>query len=244
MTKLHQLLPINKGRTTEGNEALTRAHHDFARTPLLSGLTRNYAPHDDEGEKLPGESQLVQVKSADILSRLTKQLTTMFSTQLTVDTTNRHAIADVIVDGQTLLTNVPATYLLWLEKKLVDLRTFIQNIPVLDPAEEWTFDTHLGVWRSAPKQTLRAKKVLRNHVKAPATDKFPAQVDVYHEDVAVGVWTTVKFSGAMPATDVAKMRARVVKLQEAVKMAREQANSVDVTDQGAGLVLDYVFDGF
>ena len=48
-------------------------------------------------------------------------------------------------------------------------------------------------------QTLRTKKVPRNHVKAEATEKHPAQVEVYYEDVAVGYWTTVKFSGALPA---------------------------------------------
>jgi hypothetical protein len=35
-------------------------------------------------------------------------------------------------------------------------------------------------------------------VKAEATEKHPAQVEVYHEDVVVGQWKTVKFSGALP----------------------------------------------
>lgn len=71
-------------------------------------------------------------------------------------------------------------------------------------------------------RTVRTKKVPRNHVKAEATDKHPAQVDVYYEDVPVGYWTTVKFSGALPARRVNELLDRVEKLQQAVKFAREE----------------------
>lgn len=90
--------------------------------------------------------------------------------------------------------------------------------------------------------TVRSRKVLRNHVKAEATEHHPAQVDVYTEDVAVGTWTTTKFSGALPATRVRELRDRVVKLQQAVKFAREQANATAVTDAKAGdAVFGYLF---
>jgi len=49
-------------------------------------------------------------------------------------------------------------------------------------------------------------------------------VDVYLEDVAVGTWNIVKFSGAQPATRVRELTDRADKLQQAVKYAREQAN--------------------
>lgn len=56
-----------------------------------------------------------------------------------------------------------------------------------------------------PESTL--VQVPRNHVKAEATDKHPAQVEVYHEDVPVGYWTTVKFSGALPARRVNELQS-------------------------------------
>ncbi len=59
-------------------------------------------------------------------------------------------------------------------------------------------------------------------MKAEATDKHPAQVGVYYEDVAVGFWRTVKFSGALPAKRVGELLERVEKLQQAVKFARER----------------------
>jgi hypothetical protein len=76
--------------------------------------------------------------------------------------------------------------------------------------------------------------VPRNHVKAEATDKHPAQVEVYFEDVTVGTWTTTKFSGALPATRVHELEARVEKLAHAVKFAREEANGFEVSDRRVG----------
>jgi hypothetical protein len=88
-------------------------------------------------------------------------------------------------------------------------------------------------------QTVRTKKIPRNHVKAEATEHHPAQVEVYYEDVPVGYWRTVKFSGAMPARRVNEILERVEKLQQAVKFAREEANSVEIEDQRIGETVFY-----
>lgn len=98
-------------------------------------------------------------------------------------------------------------------------------------------------WKTEPVRTLRTKKVPRNHVKAEATEKHPAQVEVYYEDVPIGYWTTVKFSGgALPARRVNELLDRVEKLQQAVKFAREEANGAEVTDQRVGdAVFGYLF---
>jgi len=67
-------------------------------------------------------------------------------------------------------------------------------------------------------------------------------VEVYYEDVTVGHWRTIKFSGALPATRVNELLARVEKLQEAVKFAREEANNLEVEDVKTGeAVLSYLF---
>jgi hypothetical protein len=60
------------------------------------------------------------------------------------------------------------------------------------------------------------------------------QVEVYYEDVPVGYWSTTKFSGALPARRVHELTTRVERLQAAVKFAREEANSMAVTDQRVG----------
>ncbi|GCE12558.1 DUF7873 family protein [Tengunoibacter tsumagoiensis] len=242
MPKLNQVIAIEKGTKSRSLQELTDAHHSLQKPTLLSGISRTYRPKDEEGEQLPPESTRVQLRSEEIIRQTTDSLVKLFDIVATKDWANCKAKADVVVDGTVLLSQVPATYLLFLEKQLVDLHTFIKKLPVLDAAESWTFDTSADCWATEPVQTLKTKKVPRNHVKAEATEKHPAQVEVYYEDIVVGSWRTVKFSGALPAQRVNELLARVEKLQEAVKFAREEANNLEVEEQKLGAkVFQYLF---
>lgn len=239
---MNQIVALEKGVKARTHSELTEAHHALQKPGLLAGLTRTYTPKDEEGERFPSETSKVQVLASDMVRRTKTILTRLFDVTATKDATNCRAKADVVVDGKVLAKDVPATYLLFLEKQLVDIATFVRKLPTLDPAETWVKDPTTGAFRTDPVETAKTKKIPRNHVKAPATDKHPAQVEVYQEDVVVGTWKTVKFSSAMPATEVRDMLERVEKLQQAVKFAREEANSVEVTELTPGdALLSYVF---
>ena len=242
MAKLNQIIAVEKGVKAKSFADLTAAHHDVQKTTLLSGLSRTYQPRDEEGEQLPPESTRVQVKAEDAIATTAATLTRLFDVTATKDWANCVAKADVTVDGHTLVEGAPVSYLLFLEKQLVDLHTFVKKLPVLDPSESWTRDESSDAWRTEPVKTHRTKKVYRNHVKAEATKEHPAQVEVYTEDATVGYWTLVKFSGALPARRVNDLLERVEKLQHAVKFAREEANGTEVTDQHVGgAVFGYLF---
>ncbi|MGK3994919.1 DUF7873 family protein [Sorangium sp. So ce1024] len=242
MPRLNQIIAIEKGVKTRSHQRLTEAHHALQKPALLSGISRTYRAKDEEGEQLPPEATRVQVKAEDIIRSTVEILSELFDVTATKDYTNCKARADVVVDGKVLLTGAPVTYLLFLEKQLVDLQTFIRKLPVLDASESWTFDPSADSWATEPVQSARTKKIPRNHVKAEATDKHPAQVEVYHEDVVVGYWKTVKFSGALPARRINELLDRVEKLQKAVKFAREEANNQTAEEQKVGAaVLGYIF---
>jgi hypothetical protein len=240
--RLNQIVAIEKSIKSRSFQELTDAHHALQKPALLSGIARTYRPKDEEGEQLPPESTKVQIKANEIIRQTAEILTRLFDVTATKDWANCNARADVIVDGKTLVAQVPITHLLFLEKQLVDLLTFIRKLPVLDASETWTFDPSADTYATEPVQTVRTKKIPRNHVKAEATEKHPAQVEVYYEDVAVGYWRTVKFSGALSAQRVNELLTRVEKLQQAVKFAREEANNLQVDDQKVGeAVLGYLF---
>jgi hypothetical protein len=242
VTQLNQILAVEKGVKTRVDRAVTDAYHQLQKAPLLSGIARTYQPRDDEGERLPSEATKVQIKADTVLDGIADHLTRLIDVVATKDAANCRARGEVVVDGRMLLANVPVTTLLFLEKKLTDIATIIGKLPVLDPSETWTFDQAANCWATEPVQTVRTKKVPRNHVLAEATDRHPAQVQMYTEDTVAGYWTTVKFSGALPATRVAQLARRVDKLREAVQVAREQANSAEVTDVEHGAVIfDYLF---
>jgi hypothetical protein len=242
MARLNQIIAVEKGVKSRSFAELTEAHHALQKSALLSGIARTYQPKDEEGEQLPPESTRVQVKADEVIRQTVAILTRLFDVTATKDWTNCDARADVVVDGEPLLREVPVAHLLFLEKQLVDLHTFVKKLPVLDAAESWNYDASADCYATDPVQTVRTKKIPRNHVKAEATEKHPAQVEVYYEDVTVGYWRTVKFSGALPAKRVNELLERVEKLQQAVKFAREEANGVEVTDRTAGeKVLGYIF---
>lgn len=242
MPRLNQIIAVEKGVKTRSHQRLTEAHHALQKPALLAGIARTYRPKDEEGEQLPPEATKVQVKAEEIIKSTAEILTELFDVTATKDYSNCKARADVVVDGKVVLTGAPVTYLLFLEKQLVDLTTFIKKLPVLDASESWVFDPSADCWATEPLQTARTKKIPRNHVKAEATEKHPAQVEVYYEDVVVGYWKTVKFSGALPAKRVNELLERVEKLQKAVKFAREEANNQAADEQKVGAaVLGYIF---
>ncbi len=242
MTKLNQVIAIEKATKGKAHGDLTEAHQQLLKPALLAGISRTYRPKDEEGERMPPESTRVQLRGEEVLRRTAEVLTQLFDVVATKDSANCAARADVTVDGTVLLAKVPVTYLLFLEKQLVDVHTFVKKLPVLDPSEAWVSDPAQNCWATDPVETLRTKKVPRNHVKAEATEKHPAQVEVYYEDITIGYWRTVRYSGALPARRVSDLLERVEKLQSAVKFAREEANAIDAPSVRAGeAVFRYLF---
>lgn len=225
--RLNQVIAIENGAKTTAHERLTSLYQLLAKHALLSGISRTYQPRQEDGDPLPPEQTRVQIRAEDSLEECAAILTDLFDVTATREWANSKAVADIVVGGETLLKAVPITYLLFLEKKLVDLHTFVSKLPVLDQAETWHRDTAQNAWATEPTQSVRTKKIPRTLVKAEATDHHPAQVDVWHEDVPVGDWRQVKYSGAMEATRVRELVRRVEELQRAVKFSREQANSIE-----------------
>jgi hypothetical protein len=242
MARLNQILAIEKGAKTRAQRVLTQAHQSLLKPAMLEGIARTYRSLADDGEQFPPESKRVQLKAVDAIAEVAAELTRLFDVTATKEAANQEANADVIVDGEPLITDVPVTYLLFLEKQLVDIRTFIEKLPTLDPTQEWDIDPAQGLYATPPVETAKTRKVPRNHVLAAATDKHPAQVEVWHEDVVVGYWSRKLYSGALPAGRVEELLKRVIKLQDAVKVAREEANVRDVEDTHYGKnVFDYLF---
>lgn len=240
--KLNQVIAVEKGIKAGANDAVTAFYHTVQKPNLFAGISRNYSPIKEDGQQLPSESTLVQQQVLKGLSGLATEFSKLFDIVATKETGNTTARGNIIVNGQTILGQVPVTVLLFLEKQLKDIRTVISKVPVLDPAESWQFNGVTKQYETASVKTIKTQKVPRNHVKAEATEKHPAQVELYYEDVPVGTWSTIKSSGAVPQSLVNTYLGRVDELLLAVKTAREEANSVAITDVHIGKpVFDFLF---
>ena len=242
MAKLNQIVAIETGLKPDVYSEVTKLHQRVQKSQLLNGHIRSYKPNDDEGERLPGTQERVQIRANDVLNRVSEILTRLFDVTLTKDVANTQATADVKVNGQVLIAGVPATYLLFLAKQLSDLETFVKKVPTLDESEYWGLNTDTGLYETPAAQTVRSKKIPRVLVKYPPTDKHPAQTETWQEDVPVGMWSVTKRSGALSPERQRILLDRITALQEAVKVAKEEANSVEVTDRKAGkAVFDFLF---
>jgi hypothetical protein len=241
MSKLNQILAIEKGIKTRVYTELQELQAATQKANLVNGFTKTYQPRDEDGETYPPESQKVQFEYQSVLDRIASSLVELFDITATKDWANTMTKADVVIDGKVLVAAVPAPYLLFLEKQLAELSTTVEKMSELDPGSDWNVDPSTGLFKTEPTATQRTKKVQRAIVLYAATEHHPAQTQLITEDVVVGQWVTVKLSGAVPVPRKKALLARIEKLSHAVKFAREQANGADVDDRKVGrIVLDYL----
>lgn len=234
MTKLNQIVAVVEGGLkTRTDTTVTKIYHDFQKPPLFNGFSRVYTPLNEDGETFPSERNMVQKNVPDALDVLKDAYTRLFDATYTRDEANTQARGEVKLNG-TVLFSAPVPFLLFFKKQLDYLRTELNKVPTLDPAEEWKKDPHTGLYRTEGVKNNKTRKVPEVIVKYPATDKHPAQTEIFTKDETVGHWETVKFSGAISQKDKDKILERVNALSDAVKVAIEHANDLEVEQQKIG----------
>ncbi len=240
--KLNQILAVEKGVKVRTYSALTEMHKAAQTAALFQGFSKTYTPVAEDGHPQAQQTQKVQKNAEEMFAEAQKALIDLFDITATKDWGNQTAKADLVVDGKVILANVPATYLLFLDKQLSDLRTLIGSTTELDGSVDWSKDPSSGLFKSPAIQTSTSQKVQKALVLHPPTDKHPAQTQLITEDQVVGHWFNVKQSGALPTPRKKELVGRVQKLLDAVKVALEDANMTRVEDQKTGeAVLSYIF---
>lgn len=243
-TRISQILAVVGGVKTDVTAQLAAITHNLSVPDLVDGLEKTYRPRAEPTPggppvlQRPAQSKKVQVTVDDALGKIAALLTRQFDVTRTLDESKTRAAANVTVDGEILLSQVTTDHLVYLERALADLRNVVSGFPVLDPAEEWSNEgTEPGQSRSRERETTSNDTVYFNHVLAEATPEHPAQVQVMKRDEVVGYWTTVKFSGAMDRRRKRQLLDRLGQLIDAVKFAREEANTTEVTDVHEGAAI-------
>jgi len=242
MSQLNQILAVEARARDKATQARAQALRDVQKDVPLSGLARMYEPKDVEGEVYPTENTEVQFTVRDITDRLAAALGRWWDVTASRDRTNTEASANVVIDGEILLPGVPASYLVWFEKQLIELRSVWVLLPVLDPAERFGApDPVTGISRSEPSKRIKTREVFRNHRVSAATPEHPEKVHVYTTNETEGTWTATKYSGAIPEARRQELLDRLDVLIEAVTFAREEANRATVIDlKVGGPVFEYL----
>jgi len=236
VTKLNQLLASEDGVRSKANTEGADLQRKVQKDDLVSGFSRVYTP-DEGGAQLPPDQKLVQLRIPEVLDRVAARTAKLFDVVFAKEQTNTLAKADLVVDGQTLLTAVPVTYLLFLGHQLDELAAFIDKLPTLDPTASWTWEENTGLYVTPEVETIQKAKTRGVQILHPPTKEHPAQVLPFTDDTPVGRWMTKRSSGAIFGTRKIELADRVDKLRTAVKVAREAANMIEVTEREAGEVL-------
>lgn len=240
--RLNQIIALVQGKKTKAQKLLTTVHHGWHKD-RITGITRTYSPLEEEGEMFPPESRIVQLRVSDAIQTVQKELEEFLNIVATQEYANTSAKASIVVGDIAILEDVPVSVLLFLEKQLIDLRTLATNLPTLPTDKVWKLDEAKHCFVTDPEQTVKTQKKVEVIVKYDATKEHPAQTDLINVDKTIGHWTMIHLSGALPEKERDAIIDRIEKLQDAVKVAREHANSAEVSMQNdfGKSVLGYIF---
>lgn len=240
--RLHQVLAMRTTVQPTAYARLTQLHQDMKKADLFNGFQKTFQKNDENDIDRAPQHKPILLKADDILEEWQQVATRWFDLAATHEYANCNAKADVIVDGNVILEQVPVTYLLFLDKQLVDLESTLEKAVGQEPGVEWVKDDNANLYRAPKVETVATKKTPRAHVLYEATKEHPAQVKEWQEDVKAGVWTQVDFTSALPGKRKRELLARVRELILAVRAAREEANGIEAPDiKAANKIFGYVF---
>lgn len=248
--KLHELLAVETNLENQANKTRTDLLNTFEKKRHLFEEKRVvFTPFGEDGGKQIIESQ------SDIQSTITKELNWVqtfieksLDASYQVAEANTQARADVVLEGddeQVLLKQVPATALLELEKRMVELANLVSAIPTLDPVKGFVPDEQRGngFFRAREVQKTRSKKEKVVIVKYAATTEHPAQTELIDKDVPIGSINEQEWSGLITPGQKAELLNRVEIVARAVRRARSRANEVEVdkSKKIGRTILKYIF---
>jgi hypothetical protein len=232
--KLNQALAIETGTKTNTKRKMTDLYKLIQKASAFNGFVKTYEPRAEDGIEFPSESQVVQTTAEEALRGVLEASEELVNITATIAFSNLSALADVVVDGEVVAKDVPATHLIYLEKHLAELATVVAALPTLDPSKQWTKNEATGYYETKPTTTTRTQKIQEALVLYPATPEHPAQTQLISKDVVIGDWTVISQSGAIPAPEKKRLQKRVQSLLEATKIARAKANLANAPRQDLG----------
>ncbi len=232
--KLFELLVIEGQLKTQAQTTRADLRNTFEKKRhLFEEKRKTFAPVEEGAPPVTEEQSDIQSTIASELQWIAGLWTKALDTSFQVAEGNTRARADVVLDsGTILLTNVPATALLELEKRAGELHELLQAVPTLDPAKGFQLDGAKGrhIYRAREVHKTRTRKVSKPIVLYPATPEHPAQTQLVNVDEPAGSLTEQEWSGLITPAQKASMLEKAEELRRTLKAALHRANAVELPD--------------
>ena len=241
--KLNQIIAIEAGVKKRHTADISALHQTLQKSALFNGSLNTFTPLNEDGPKLPEQRVHMQQNALALVKQAEASLVDLWDTVGTKDAGNTTAVGTVTVDGIELAKDVPITHLLFLENQLTDIMTFVKKLPTLDPSKAWVYTETKDTWETEyPEIRLKTKKTTQSLLKVAPSEFGPGQAELVTVDVQEGQYKIQEMSSAFPAARVRTLIERVVNVQNAVKFAREQANSLEIERKKlSSNILSYIF---
>lgn len=235
---LHEVLAVEQDVKANAERARSQLVETFrTKQTHFTGMRRTYRPFsvdeasgEEGGERLEAETQLAKTVPEQ-LDLCLREVVKALDVGMQVDEANTRAKADIVIDGEVLLADVPATFLLQLERRLKEVQAVIKETPCFDPVRIWSVDPAADkkhVLRAEPVITIRKKRVRKYNVMVEATKEHPAQVDIVEVEEPTGEIRAYDWTGMISTGKKEALLEQVERLIAAVKQARSRANTVEV----------------
>jgi hypothetical protein len=242
MSKLHELLAVEKTRIAQASKLLLDATTKFKNGNYFTGFVKKLEMINDspENEKLSAaarEEKAMPTTVCDTLQYVMDAWAKAEDVTYQKNNTNRNAVADIIFRENTIASDVSVDELLGLETRLETLRTTFDMIPTLDASRCWVLDANKGanIYRGESVEiTTKTEKIMTPVILYDATDKHPAQIEKVTIDKVVGNFAKTNWSGAATTVGKAEALSVIDDLIAAVKQARMRANCTEVVDAKIG----------
>ena len=236
MAVLHELLAVENGLAETANRITKEVTKTLGtKQAIFTGMTKEHTVFADADQHLVQATEHKEIQSTvdEQINFLNGNLAQYWDVTLQKEEANQRAKADIVIDGETLATDVPSIVLLGLESKLTSLLAVYNAIPTLDAATAWERDENYAkpnVFRTKYAEERQQSITTTGFVTASeATEFHPAQVIKQDSIDVVGKFLVTNFSAAITSHDKAKRIAKLTTLIRAVKKARQRANNTEVT---------------
>jgi len=242
---LHELLAVEGDLDGAHKKILDETKVTFTKKQdHFMGQHRKLEMFAEDGVDYPEEYKALDTTVEQKLDYMKITEIRYFDATLQKEATNQVACADLIVDGVTIGTALPATFLLGMETRLKHLRSVYEAIPTLQPGVEWVKDASQGpgVYKTArPSEKLKTETVVEPVVMYEATKEHPAQVKEVSKVNTVGKYVLTAWSGMISPAEKSVLLEKIDKIIRAFKQARQRANTTEVVKRTIGKeIFDFI----
>lgn len=243
---LHELLAVEGDLEGTFKKVLDEAKVTFVKKDaLFHGYHRKLVMFDETDKtEYPDEVKELDETVINKLKYVFPTIERYFDALYQKESTNQLAKADLIVNGETIATGLPATFLLGMESRLRLVRDMLLVMPTLEPGIKWIADAQKGenVFTNEPfEERIKTAKTFMHKVLYDATKEHKAQIEKWEEVVPIGKFIRQIWNGKISSDEKSKMIGRLDTLIQAVKKARQRANTQEVdTTKVANKILSFI----